>query len=63
MGRVFRRYWLPVGISSEVGARPVKVRVLGEDLVLFRDLKGRPGLLYARCMHRGNETILFGGSR
>jgi len=59
MGELFRRYWLPVGISSELGKRPVKVRVLGEDLVLFRNLKGQPGLLYSRCMHRG--TTLFYG--
>jgi hypothetical protein len=59
MGELFRRYWLPVAISSEVGTRPVKLRILGEDLVLFRDLKGRPGLLYSRCMHRG--TTLFYG--
>jgi phenylpropionate dioxygenase-like ring-hydroxylating dioxygenase large terminal subunit len=35
------------------------VRVLGEDLVLFRDRKGRPGLLYPRCMHRGT-TLYYG---
>jgi phenylpropionate dioxygenase-like ring-hydroxylating dioxygenase large terminal subunit len=59
MGELFRRYWLPVGMSADLGTRPVKLRILGEDLVLFRDLKGRPGLLYSRCMHRG--TTLFYG--
>jgi 5,5'-dehydrodivanillate O-demethylase len=51
-GEMFRRYWLPVGISDEVGAVPRKVRVLGEDLVLFRNDKGVPGLLGLQCPHR-----------
>jgi nitrite reductase/ring-hydroxylating ferredoxin subunit len=59
MGEVFRRYWQPVATSEQATTRPKKVRVLGEDLILFRDRKGRPGLLYPRCMHRG--TTLFYG--
>ena len=58
-GELMRRYWQPVGLSSEVTHRPANVRILGEDLILFRDKKGRPGLLYPRCMHRG--TTLFYG--
>lgn len=58
-GEYLRRYWQPVGVSSEVSTRPARVRILGEDLVLFRDKKGRAGLLYERCMHRG--TSLFFG--
>jgi nitrite reductase/ring-hydroxylating ferredoxin subunit len=42
-----------------VTAVPRKVRILGEDLVLFRDRKGRVGLLYPRCMHRGT-TLYYG---
>ncbi len=58
-GEYMRRYWHPIGRSDEVTARPRKVRVLGEDLILFRDSKGRPGLLYPRCMHRGT-TLYYG---
>ncbi len=59
MGELMRRYWQPVAISSEVSDLPQKVRILGEDLIMFRDRKGRAGLLYPRCMHRG--TSLFYG--
>src|SRR5215831_13577749 len=58
-GELMRRYWQPVGLSSEVTHRPANVRILGEDLILFRDRKGRPGLLYPRCMHRGT-TLYYG---
>lgn len=58
-GELMRRYWQPVGVSAQVASRPQYVRILGEDLILFRDRKGRPGLLYPRCMHRG--TTLFYG--
>lgn len=52
-GEFLRRYWHPVALSSELGARPRKVGVLGEELVLFRDGSGRPGLITPRCVHRG----------
>ena len=52
-GELLRRYWHPVGISSELGVRPQKVKVLGEELILFRDTSGRPGLITPRCVHRG----------
>jgi phenylpropionate dioxygenase-like ring-hydroxylating dioxygenase large terminal subunit len=58
-GELMRRYWQPVAVSSEVNSRPQYVRILGEDLIIFRDKSGRPGLLYPRCMHRG--TTLFYG--
>jgi nitrite reductase/ring-hydroxylating ferredoxin subunit len=58
-GELMRRYWQPVAVSSEVTSRPQYVRILGEDLIIFRDKSGRPGLLYPRCMHRG--TTLFYG--
>ncbi len=61
-GELFRRYWHPVGVASELSqlaalAKPV--RVLGEDLVLFRDGAGKFGLLDSRCCHRG--TSLYYG--
>jgi phenylpropionate dioxygenase-like ring-hydroxylating dioxygenase large terminal subunit len=59
MGELLRRYWHPVGLSSDADATPRRVRVLGEDLILFRDGNGKPGLLYPRCAHRG--TSLYYG--
>jgi nitrite reductase/ring-hydroxylating ferredoxin subunit len=58
-GEFMRRYWQPVLASTSVTSRPKEVRILGEDLIIFRDGEGRPGLLYPRCMHRG--TSLFWG--
>ena len=58
-GELMRRYWQPVGVSSLVTDRPKAVRILGEDLILFRDRKGRAGLLHARCAHRGT-TLYYG---
>jgi phenylpropionate dioxygenase-like ring-hydroxylating dioxygenase large terminal subunit len=58
-GELMRRYWQPVGLSSKLRDLPHQVRILGEDLILFRDRAGRPGLLYPRCMHRG--TSLYYG--
>ncbi len=53
-GELLRRYWHPVALSSELppDGAPQPVRVLGEDLVLFRDDQGRPGLLGLLCSHR-----------
>src|SRR5207253_1389075 len=53
-GEFMRRYWHPVALSAELvpGAQPRQVRILGEDLVLFRDDQGRPGLLGLHCSHR-----------
>ena len=59
MGELMRRYWQPVLASEHFTSRPREVRILGEDLIAFRDGEGRPGLLYPRCMHRG--TSLFWG--
>jgi phenylpropionate dioxygenase-like ring-hydroxylating dioxygenase large terminal subunit len=58
-GEWLRRYWHPVAPSESVGTVPQNVRLLGEDLILFRDGKGRPGLLYPRCAHRGT-TLYYG---
>jgi len=58
-GEFMRRYWQPLLTSESVTNRPQEIRILGEDLIVFRDRKGRPGLLYPRCMHRG--TSLFYG--
>ena len=52
-GEYLRRYWQPVAMTEELGELPRVVRILGEDLVLFRDGSGRPGLLHRHCAHRG----------
>jgi nitrite reductase/ring-hydroxylating ferredoxin subunit len=52
-GRMLRRYWHPIEISANLRERPLPIRLLGENLVLFRDQEGRPCLLDDRCMHRG----------
>jgi phthalate 4,5-dioxygenase oxygenase subunit len=55
-GDMFRRYWHPVAMSSEVptpDCDPVSLDLLGERLVVFRDTEGRVGVLSDRCMHRG----------
>jgi phthalate 4,5-dioxygenase oxygenase subunit len=62
MGNLMRQFWLPVMQSDELGGpdgRPVRVRLLGEDLILFRDSDGRPGLLANNCAHRG-ASLFFG---
>lgn len=51
-GEMLRRYWHPVCLSANLKDIPVAVRMLSEDLVLFRDGSGRPGLVGIRCPHR-----------
>lgn len=58
-GEYLRRYWHPIAVASEFDGRPKKVRILGENLVLFRDGKGHLGLLHARCAHRG-ASLYYG---
>ena len=59
MGELMRRYWHPVGLAADATDLPRAVRALGEDLVLFRDKKGRPGLVHPRCCHRG-ASLFYG---
>ena len=58
-GEYLRRFWHPIALASELGATPLAIRILGEDLVLFRDLSGRVGLLHRHCSHRG-ASLEFG---
>jgi 5,5'-dehydrodivanillate O-demethylase len=52
-GELMRRYWIPIAAASQLDDDPVrKVRILGEDLVLYRDKSGTLGLIGDRCMHR-----------
>jgi phenylpropionate dioxygenase-like ring-hydroxylating dioxygenase large terminal subunit len=58
MGQYFRRFWQPVALSEELpqaDGPPIRVRVMGEDLVAFRDSSGRVGLVDRRCPHRGAD--------
>src|SRR3972149_3184266 len=62
MGNLLRRYWVPALLSLEVpepDSPPVRVKILGEDLVGFRDTNGRAGLFVQACPHRG-ASLFFG---
>src|SRR5947209_5541621 len=56
-GELLRRYWQPAALAEELppGGAPLPVRLLGEDLVLFRDDQNRIGLLGIHCSHRGAD--------
>ena len=61
MGQLFRRHWIPVCLAEEVAdadGTPVHAKVLGEDLVVFRDSEGRLGVLDAHCPHRRASLVL-----
>src|SRR6476620_5378209 len=60
MGAMVRRYWMPAILSEELEAdgAPKRVRLLGEDLVAFRDTNGKVGLLQEGCPHRGTSLLL-----
>ena len=55
MGELLRRYWQPACTSEELGAAPRRIRILCEDLVLFRDGNGVAGCLELHCPHRGTS--------
>ena len=59
MGEYMRRSWHPVCLSEELGEVPKAIRILGEDLVAFRDRSGRVGVLHRHCSHRGT-SLEFG---
>jgi phthalate 4,5-dioxygenase oxygenase subunit len=62
MGDLLRHYWMPFLPSTELpepDCAPKKVRLLGEDLVAFRDTRGQVGLMAANCPHRG-ASLFFG---
>ena len=58
-GEYLRRFWHPIMMSERLTDGPLPVRVLGEDLVLFRDLSGDVGLVHKHCSHRG-MSLEFG---
>ncbi len=62
MGEFIRRFWLPALLSEELPAPdcdPLRLRLLGEDLIAFRDTSGQVGLLASNCPHRG-ASLFFG---
>lgn len=62
MGQLMRQYWIPALLSPELpqaDCPPVRVRLLGENLIAFRDTQGRVGMLADHCSHRG-ASLFFG---
>lgn len=62
MGQLMRRHWVPICLQEEVAeadGTPVKARILGEDLVVFRDSDGRVGVMDEYCPHR-RASLVFG---
>jgi phenylpropionate dioxygenase-like ring-hydroxylating dioxygenase large terminal subunit len=58
-GEYLRRFWQPVALTGDVGDLPLAVKIMGEDLVLFRTRSGELGLLHRQCSHRG-ASLEFG---
>ena len=62
MGRLLRQYWLPALLAEELpepDGAPMRLRLLGEDLVAFRDTNGTVGVIQNNCPHRG-ASLFFG---
>src|SRR6201987_2018221 len=61
LGEIFRLYWIPFLPSGDLAkdGQPKRIRLLGEDLVAFRDSEGRVGLVDQACPHRG-APLIFG---
>ena len=51
-GEYLRRFWQPICMSEQLTDLPLAIRIMGEDLVVFRDLSGHVGLLHRQCSHR-----------
>ena len=54
-GEYLRRFWQPIILASELGDLPRRLRILGEDLVAFRDKSGAIGVMELHCPHRGTS--------
>ena len=58
-GEYLRRYWHPVALSSEITNTPLELRILGEDLVIFKTKENKVGLVHKHCTHR-RASLVFG---
>ena len=58
-GEYLRRYWHPVALSTEVTTTPLEIRILGEDLVIFKTTEDKIGLVHKYCTHR-RTSLVFG---
>jgi 5,5'-dehydrodivanillate O-demethylase oxygenase subunit len=59
MGNLLRRYWWPVGFAEQTTTKPQRLKLLGEELVLYRGEDGQPALMELRCAHR-NVALDYG---
>src|ERR1051326_7516613 len=62
MGELFRRFWMPALVPGELphaDCDPIRFRILGEDLIAFRDTNGRSAFIQNNCPHRG-ASLFFG---
>ena len=50
-GEYLRRYWHPVALTSEVSEVPKEIRIFGEDLVIFKTVENKIGLVHKNCPH------------
>ena len=58
-GEYLRRYWHPVVLASEISATPLQIRILGEDLVIFKTTENKIGLVHKNCPHR-RASLVYG---
>src|SRR6202008_2875962 len=61
LGEMMRRYWIPVATSKQIAEKdsaPLRVRLLSEDFIAFRDSNGKVGVLDELCLHRGASLAL-----
>ena len=61
MGNLFRRFWMPAMLAEELpgpDCDPKRLRLLGEDLIAFKDSEGKVGVVDAYCPHRGAPLSL-----
>ena len=58
-GEYLRRYWHPVALTSEVSTTPLQIKILGEDLVIFKTTKNKIGLVHKNCPHR-RASLVYG---
>ena len=58
-GEYLRRYWHPVALTSEVSEVPKEIRILGEDLVIFKTAENKIGLVHKNCPHR-RASLVYG---